>query len=221
VVGAGIPGSSSIPPVPLAAPATVASPPIPVGGPLSGAPAAVAIRPPVYVDPRVESFDEETYVCKSNDSFQSISRDKYTTDKYANALMTFNRAHPLAADGIRNEPPTLKAGQPVYIPPLEILEKRYPALIPDLQPRASIDPRPAVAAPQAPLATPASGNPIPANGAAGQSYTVHDKPETFYEIAQKLFGRPERWGAIWELNREFPNPNQPLPVGTVVRLPGQ
>lgn len=208
-VGGANPGS---PPVPLASPPTVASPPIPIGGPSAGAgAAAVVVRPPVFVDPRVESFDEETYVCKPSDNFQSISKDKYMTDKYANALLMFNRAHPLAADGIRNEPPVLKSGQPIYLPPLEILEKRYASLIPDLAPRTA--PLAGVAPPAVPARTP---SPV------ALSYTVREQPETFYEIAQKQFGRAERWGAIWELNRgQFPNPNQPLPVGTVVRLPGQ
>lgn len=224
IAGTGTPANPPVAPVPLAAPPTVASPPIPVSGPPAGAPAAAVVRPPVFVDPRVESFDEETYVCKPSDTFQSICKDKYMTDKYANALLTFNRAHPLAADGIRNEPPVLKAGQPVYIPPMEILEKRYASLIPDLAPRAASEARPAVPAMSAPTLVPA---PVPVAGAAmppsgGQSYTVRERPETFYEIAQKQFGRAERWGAIWELNRsEFPNPNQPLPLGTVVRLPSQ
>jgi hypothetical protein len=215
-VGAGTQGNS---PAPLGAPPIVASPPIPIGGPPAGAGAAtVAIRPPVVVDPRVESFDEETYVCKPSDSFQSICKDKYLSDKYANALLTFNRSHPLSADGIRNEPPMLKAGQPVYIPPMEILEKRYPSLIPDLQARAPS----AVGTPMPGVAPLPSSPAPPAVASAAPSYTVRERPETFYEIAQKVWGRAERWGAIWELNRgEFPNPNQPLPLGTVVRLPNQ
>ncbi|OAI46279.1 hypothetical protein AYO44_11515 [Planctomycetaceae bacterium SCGC AG-212-F19] len=169
-------------------------------------------RPPVYTDPRVESFDEETHVCKPTDNFKSISQEKYTSDKYERALLMYNRAHPLAADGIRGEPPVLRPGQPIYIPPLEILEKRYPALIPDMPAR------PGASGAAAPGSTP---SPSGASPVAARTYTVQGKPETFYEIAQKVWGRADRWGAIWDMNRTFTNPNQPLPVGTVVQLPAQ
>jgi hypothetical protein len=168
------------------------------------------IRPPVYTDPRVESFDEESHVCKPNETFKSISQEKYTSDKYERALLMYNRAHPLAAESIRGDPPMLRPGQPVYVPPLEILEKRYPALIPDLQPR------PTGSGAANPMITPTASGASPV---AARTYTVQGKPATFYEIAQIVFGKPDRWGAIWDLNRQFANPNQPLSVGTVVNLP--
>jgi nucleoid-associated protein YgaU len=197
--------TSAVPP--LAAPPAVASPPIAVPVPSGGASPGAVIRPPVPTDPRVESFDEETYICKPGDTFKSISQEKYTSDKYERALLLFNRAHPQAAEGIRSEPPLLRPGQPVYLPPIEVLERRYPATIPDMPAR----PTSSGAAPP-PAASQASPAPV-------RSYTVQGKPETFYEIAQKVLGRAERWAAIWEINRQVPDPNQPLPVGTVVRLP--
>src|SRR5262249_10629916 len=50
------------------------------------------------------------------------------------ALMLFNRTHPLAAQGVLHNPPALQVGQAVFIPPLSILEKRHSAAIPELTP---------------------------------------------------------------------------------------
>src|SRR5262249_31759082 len=43
----------------------------------------------------VDSYDEETYICRANDTFRSISQAFFHTDKYERALVLFNRAHPL------------------------------------------------------------------------------------------------------------------------------
>jgi hypothetical protein len=106
----------------------------------------------------------------------------------------------------------LRPGQRVFIPPLQILEKRYPALI------SSLPPGTAPAA--APIGTaPSAGEPLTQTGE--HTYQVRDKPETFYEIARKLLGSGDRWADIARLNPQVGNPNLPLPVNTVVQLPAQ
>jgi hypothetical protein len=206
--------SNSTPP--LAAPLGGASPPIPVnvpGGPAGAGGAAapgVSGRPAVYSDSKVESYDEETYICKPGDTFASICNDKYRTDKYSQALLMHNRSHPVAADGIRSEPPVLQPGQPVYIPPSELLQKRYPALISGTTPAA------AVGQPVGTGQPPATSWSNPGE----RTYTVQQRPETFYEIAKKVLRDDMRWSDIWRLNQNF-STDAILPVGTVVRLPAQ
>jgi hypothetical protein len=84
--------------------------------------------------PTVESYDEETYRVRAGDTFESISRVHYQSEKYAKALLFFNRSHPLAGDAFRQDQPVLQAGQPIYLPPTSILEKRYGNVIQGLSP---------------------------------------------------------------------------------------
>jgi hypothetical protein len=95
------------------------------------APAAGPIQPAGFPAAKVDSYDEETYVCKQGDRFEDISMKFYQTEKYAQALLLFNRNHPRAIAAVRQDPPTLAAGQAVYIPPLRVLEKQYATAIPD------------------------------------------------------------------------------------------
>lgn len=89
------------------------------------------------------SYDEQTYRCKPNDTFRSISTQFYLSEKYERALLLFNRSHAMANDNIKHDPPILNPGQNVFIPQLKILEQRYASVIPDLTPL----PPPAAAAP--------------------------------------------------------------------------
>src|SRR5262249_31378131 len=137
---------------------------------------------------------------------------------------------------------TLRPGQPVYIPPLEILQKRYPALIPE----PTAVPVPGVGvAPTAPVpgfgappvgsaavppiggaavppvgSVPSTAHPRPITPVGERQYTVQERPETFYEIAKRLLGDGNRWSDLWRLNPSFAS-NASLPVGTVVRVPVQ
>jgi hypothetical protein len=89
-------------------------------------------NPPVRTpSTQVDSYDEETYLCKQGDTFAGICAKFYQSEKYSQALLLFNRNHPRATAGVRQDPPSLAPGQPVYIPPLRVLEKRYPAAMSD------------------------------------------------------------------------------------------
>ena len=90
---------------------------------------------------QVDSYDEETHLCKAGDTFAAISMKYYQTEKYAQALLLFNRNHPRATAGVRQDPPLLMAGQPVYIPPLRVLEKRYATAISDVGSGAAAETR--------------------------------------------------------------------------------
>jgi nucleoid-associated protein YgaU len=153
--------------------------------------------------PQVESWDEEEYRCKPNDTFRSISLEFYHTDKYERALVLFNRNHPQATDTVLQDPPVLKAGQPVYIPPIRILEKNHAAVIPEL---SSLPTSPRARAASAP----AAGN-VPL-------YRVGADGEMMLAIARRTLGDDNRWSEIYKLNPRF-DPKQRVPAASVLRLP--
>ncbi len=159
--------------------------------------------------PQVDSYDEETYVCKSNDTFLSISRQYYQTEKYERALLLFNRNHPRATDAIRQDPPVLRDGQPVYIPPLRVLERQYASVIPDHIP---------LPPPVPPLASSTPGIQRRLAERAIAFIVCAANGETLWEIAQRTMGRGEHWAEIYSLNPQL-NPQQPIPGGYTLKLP--
>lgn len=240
-------GTGSLPeptrstPPPLGTPSTAGSPPIPIPlptgtGTTTGTTAA-----------QVDSYDELTHTVKQGDTFESISNQHYHADKFGQALLLFNRAHPRAADGVRFDPPKLQPGMFVFVPPLRILEKNYASSIPDHTPLpkpvtpVGTQPKP-VQPPTQPstLGTgPAAGvappigagapvkTPTQPAGTTGTSwaspgndraYRVRANGEMFLEIARRTLGTGERWPDVYRMNPRF-NPEYPVPAGMVLRLP--
>jgi hypothetical protein len=191
---------NSVPPA--GAPPKADSPPIAV-------PAVGGPSPYTVVTPQVDSYDEETYVCKPNDTFLSISRQYYQSEKYERALLLFNRNHPRATDAIRQDPPVVRDGQPVYIPPLRVLERQYASVIPDHIP---------LPPPVPPLASATPGYPAPLAASGDRLYRVQPNGEMLWDVAQRTTGRNDRWAEIYALNPQL-NPQQPIPGGTTLRLP--
>jgi nucleoid-associated protein YgaU len=172
----------------------------------------------------VDSFDEEVYRCKPGDTFDKISTNHYHTERYALALLLFNRDHPLASDAVRRDPPQLEPGLPVYLPPTRILEARYRSVITGL-------PSPTETAPSSRADVPrvdrsANSSPQPGAAPAGvwtaplgyQQYRVQPQGETMREIARATLGTGERWAEIYKLNPTF-RPEYRVPGGTMLRLP--
>jgi nucleoid-associated protein YgaU len=157
----------------------------------------------------VDSYDEETYLCKPNDTFEKISTLYYHTDNYERALLLFNRNHPRAPDGVRQEPPLLQEGQPVFIPPLRILEKQYGNAI-----KTPPTPLPPAGAPKPPPGS-ATSNAAPSGD---HTYRVRKGNEMVRDVARRTLGNADRWEEIYRLNPQF-NPSYPLPESTVLRLP--
>lgn len=220
----------------------------PVPPPLGSVPTAVAptfaipapaASRPAATGPRVESYDEESYHVQPGDSYRGISRTFYNTDRYEKALALFNRAHPQASEGARQDPPMLQAGQMVFIPPIRILEREYgaeavppapiaPAAVPAAPaglpaapatvPQAGLDvPRP-LAGPSLPRA-PVRESPRSLSPSGGERrYRVPGAGEMFLEIARRTLGSGERWVEIYQLNRQY-NPAERVPAGSVLRLP--
>lgn len=163
--------------------------------------------------PQVESYDEETYLCRANESFENVSLRFYNSKNYAQALMLFNRNHPRAANTLWKDPPVLQEGQQVYIPPVRILEKQYGGNIAGNKPIIpAAQPAPAVA-PSVPVKTSAAP-PVPEK----LRYRVRQS-EMIPIIARDTLGNPERWTEIYQLNRRSFDPSRPLPPGTVLLMP--
>jgi len=166
--------------------------------------------------PQVESYDEDTYTCRANDTFRSISQAVYRTEAYDQALLLFNRNHPLAGDALRQSPPLLQPGQPVFIPPLQILRKYYAASISDtrdLTPARSEAP----AAQQAVALTPPLNAAAP-TAATARTYRVGASGEMFRDVARRTLGNADRWTEIYQLNSSY-DPTHTVPAGTELRLP--
>jgi nucleoid-associated protein YgaU len=208
----------------------------PLGTPLPAvSPIVAPALPPSAASsasPQVESYDEDTYTCKANDTFRSISQAVYRTDAYDQALLLFNRNHPLANEAIKQNPPLLQAGQPIYIPPLQILRKYYAASIPDnnnltgvRNPASNETPsatQPLTLMPPASGAVTATGA-APATGtatttASTRTYRVGGTGEMIRDIARRTLGNGDRWTEIYHLNRSY-DPMYAVPAGTELRLP--
>jgi nucleoid-associated protein YgaU len=177
-------------------------PPLTVGG-------TTTTPRPIPSQPQVESFDEEEYRVRSGDTIQSICQRFYQTERYAQALLLFNRNHPLASPGVRQEPPVLQPGQPVFIPPTSILEKRYGTSVPNLTPLPPAGAR---------RTERPSYSPPEAGASSLAQYQVPGDGEMMWELAKRLLGSGERWREIHHLNPGL-RPELRVPGGTALRLP--
>jgi nucleoid-associated protein YgaU len=153
--------------------------------------------------PQVESYDEEIYLCRAGDTLETICQRYYQSDGYARALLLFNRNHPRPASGVAKDPPDLREGQPVYIPPPHILDKYYAYAVTGQKTSAAV--------------VPATARP-PHPPRADQRYLVR-QAEMVSAIARNTLGNLERWTEIYEMNGRGFDPSRPVPAGTVLVMP--
>ena len=210
----------SAPPAPVGAVPSVSSPPI----------AVVAAGQTNNTLPQVKQYDINAYSIKPEDrSFADISQKLYGNDKYAQALVLFNRDHPQATEGIRQEPPQLRPGTPIFFPPKEILESKYASTLTSPTPPSPANSSPVSVGPPSPLTAVTPGNPssvaapppgtnVWTEAGGGKNYRVGNNPEHIREIARTVLGDPEKWSEIYRLNHSV-DPAYPIPAGTVLKLP--
>lgn len=106
----------------------------------------------------MQVFDEYEYVCKQNDSFESISKQFFMSENYAKALQRYNQNHARTSDQMQKTG-KLTAGEKIFIPQTGILEQRYADAIPKpSSPAAPPIPPPSVV-PASATSTPPSPNP--------------------------------------------------------------
>jgi hypothetical protein len=177
--------------------------------------ATPAAQPLVGNAAEVESYDEETYICRPNETFRSISQSYFQSDRYDRALQLFNRNHPLANDVMKSATPVLQAGQPVYIPPSRILDKYYSASISDSQPPTA---QPAFNAPLAVSPQVSDSASAAVRIDTPRTYRVAAGGEMIRDIARRTLGDPERWTEIYRLNLSV-DPKEAVAAGTELQLP--
>ncbi len=242
-------GTGPAPKPPVVTPEFVSPPPAPplnVGTPpappvIDLTPTIGAPRPPVNLDPappvgtpkppvdapKRDEFDEDWHTPKAGDTFAMISREYYKSPDYAQALEAYNKDRRKGGENI------------VRVPPLWVLEEKFPAM-------TKTEPRPAPAATAAPMAPAPGGRSSgvdfePAEGRSIGSSTPPSRPapapavtpasstndeyrvqaatgETIREIANKLYGDANTWKRLWDMNPTV-DPTQPIPTGTTLRLP--
>jgi hypothetical protein len=119
----------------------------------------------------------------------------YGNDLYARALFLFNSAHPQSAEGLRENPPVVRPGQQLFIPPSRILEKEHAGALPE----RSESRQPAISS----------------SSAGTRTYRVSRDGEMFLDIARRTGAK---WEEIYLLNQQH-DPKQRVPGGTLLRLP--
>ena len=63
------------------------------------------------------------FYARAENTYQSIARNVYRSDTYAQAPALYNRDHLLATPAAKEHPETILAGQRVYEPPVRILKR--------------------------------------------------------------------------------------------------
>ncbi len=193
------------PPLTPMGPSPVASPPA-VG-------ASLAVPAITGRDlPKVSSHSDDVhYTAATDKSFAQLSKQQYGTDKYAAALLEYNRQHLLNRSdaNLQQNPPILQPNQAIFYPNPNVLESQYGRFIAT----AAVGGPPVVnISPPMPFT---GSNPPTAD--ATRTYTV---PQTqhIFAIAQQTLGSGNQWTEILRLNPTL-RTDQDIPAGTVLRLP--
>ncbi|MCS7015379.1 MAG: LysM peptidoglycan-binding domain-containing protein [Gemmatales bacterium] len=181
----------------------------------------VKIAPTPPNKDRVEVFDYEVqrYTIRPGDNWELLSRWKYGTERFAQALATYNRERdPRLAQ--------LSVGVVVFLPPAEVLQRRYPQLVGNHVPWGNPGSAPGhVPAPgYTPSGTSGASNPTlttPVENSTGGPYRFYrvQANDTLWLIAKRTLGSGDRWPEIYRLNRDVIQDVNHLPPGTTLRLP--
>lgn len=87
------------------------------------------VRQPVVTPPRkVERYNVESYQCLQEDTWASISKKKYLTERYAEALQAFNMQNPQTSDRLKRDGRPAP-GDEILVPPAWLLGDRHGSLI--------------------------------------------------------------------------------------------
>lgn len=212
-------------------PVTLLPPNSPRIGPMNDLPSTPVIpngsfRPNPGTLPVVKETLAEIYQCKPGDtSLAIVSLRLYGDDKYADALLAYNRAHAYQikqnADSLSN-PQNLVPGQLVLHPPVGILERDYASLI---RGNSQVPTIPSTT-PPVKLATPSPIGTIPPVTAVsnppvnvGGTYQVKSpNGESILDIAERVLGNRARWHEIYRVNPSY-QPQFRIPAGTVLKMP--
>ncbi len=136
------------------------------------------------------------YVVQADDNYWTVSEKVYGTGGYFKAIYEHNRRQHAQSDH-------LQVGDVLDVPDAATLEQMYP----DLCPKSSH------------VAQAAGASSAAAAQPGTRLYTVADG-DTLYEIARRELGRANRWGEIYQLNKDqLGNDFSYLHAGTQLVIP--
>jgi nucleoid-associated protein YgaU len=148
----------------------------------------------------------EEYVVEPDENFWAIAKKTYGSGAYFKALYEYNRPQYPRSDQLR-------AGDVISVPPLSILERKYPHLCP-----RPADPEKTRLGNTRSISSNRHNSPVTAGG--GPTYTV-EEGDTLFDIARHELGKAGRWVEIYDLNRDQLGQDfDHLQPGTVLVLPG-
>jgi|GEM_PF-3351988 len=143
----------------------------------------------------------ETYVVEPHDNYWKISRKKYGTSRYFQALAEVNRQKV-------PDPQNMRPGMIIQTPPPAVLERQYSRLIPVQGPAQTVGFQGGTEEPGGFFFS-ANGEPM---------YRV-GPDDTLSGISQRHLGRSSRWTEIYQLNANLLPAADSLKIGMVLRLP--
>ncbi len=147
-------------------------------------------------------LDDGKYTVQPNDTLSAISEKVYGTPRYFKAIYEHNR-------GRLPHPDHLTVGTVIVVPPVSVLEKKYPSLCPKQRKSAVVRPRTMQASTRDRRPT------------ASNVYVVQEG-DTLFDIARYELGKASRWAEIYELNREALGDDfDYLQPGTELALPSK
>ncbi|MSU78277.1 MAG: hypothetical protein EXS16_09290 [Gemmataceae bacterium] len=177
--------------------------------------------------PILKETQPDSYFARTGEtSFSALSTRIYNDERYASALLAYNRRH---REIIRNgenfafDPPIVREGQEVLYPNRGILERDFGNLIPGLGGVTPTTPSGNsginIAKPE-PIVVPnisaVSNPPVPPSG---RTYVVQNpNGESILDIAERALGSRSRWTDIYNLNAGV-QPQFRIPAGTQLKLP--
>jgi hypothetical protein len=153
----------------------------------------------------VISYEEVRHTLTGSDSYESLSRQYYNSDAYAQALRMWNQNHPRASEAMSRDG-SIVAGDKVFIPPVTQLEQHYASVIPNVKPAAR---------PTGTQQTSFTGNAPPT---ADFAYYKVVKDESVELIARATLGTGDRANDLLRLNPNL-RAGQNVPTGTLLLLP--
>jgi hypothetical protein len=219
------PPLTSVPPVPAPRRGPTPNPDNlpPLGAPPRDLPilgANATPTPAVAALPQVKTSTEQKHVCTPDDAtFARLAKRLYGDEKYARALLEYNRAHPLSKANVLQDPPALRPGDAVYYPSVNLLELSYARYIgqPNAAPAGVVAPVVRISTPM-PLNGTGTVRANPPTADPTVSYRVPEGGRLIFDIARQTLGDGHRWPEIYRLNPTL-QADQPIPAGTEVRGP--
>lgn len=157
-----------------------------------------------------DNYEEDWHTERAGDTYVMISNEYYKSAEYARALEAYNKDRRKPGEAI------------IRVPPPWVLQEQFPNLIGKADKPAAVEDRGAGTVKFEPATPTGAGSrpaPPPAGGTGSNEYRVTaEAGETIREIARKALGNPEAWKKLWDQNPAL-DPTQPIPAGTILRLP--